>query len=55
MFTDHIYLINIYKPDLTLNNLQCLICHKTKPNQSNERSHDDDKHCQMPCTDYFNF
>ena len=24
----------MYKPDLALNNLQCLACHKTKPNQS---------------------
>ena len=31
MFTNHIYLI--YKPDLALNNLHWLICHKTKPNQ----------------------
>ena len=23
----------MYKEDLTLNNLQCLICHKTQPNQ----------------------
>ena len=27
-----IYLIYMYKEDLVLNNLQCLICHKTKPN-----------------------
>ena len=35
LFTNHIYLIyidmNIYKQDLTLNNLQVLICHKTHP------------------------
>ncbi len=24
----------MFKEDLTLNNLQCLICHKTKPNQT---------------------
>ena len=29
---NHIYLINMYKEDLALNNLQWLICHKTKPN-----------------------
>ena len=23
----------MYKKDLVLNNLRCLICHKTKPNQ----------------------
>ena len=23
----------MFKKDLALNNLQCLICHKTKPNQ----------------------
>ena len=28
-----IYLINMQKQDLQLNNLQWLICHKTKPNQ----------------------
>ena len=27
-----IYSIYMYKADLTLNNLQCLICHKTKLN-----------------------
>ena len=26
-----IYLIYMYKEDFALNNLQCLICHKTKP------------------------
>ena len=34
MFINHIYLINMYKLDLALNNLQWLICHKTKPNQT---------------------
>ena len=29
-----IYLIYMYKEDLALNNLQWLICNKTKPNQS---------------------
>ena len=29
----YIYLIYMYKQDLVLNNLQWLICHKTKPNQ----------------------
>ena len=33
MLTRHIYLIYLYKEDLALNNLQWLICHKTKPNQ----------------------
>ena len=28
-----IYSIYMYKEDLELNNLQCLICHKTQPNQ----------------------
>ena len=27
-----IYLICMYKEDFVLNNLQCLICHKTQPN-----------------------
>ena len=31
MFTNHIYLIYMYKLDLVLNNLQWLICHKIKP------------------------
>ena len=30
MFTNHIYLIYLYKHDLALNNLQVLICHKTQ-------------------------
>ena len=29
---NHIYLIYMYKEDLALNNLQWLICHKTKQN-----------------------
>ena len=29
-----IYVIYRYKKDLALNNLQWLICHKTKPNQT---------------------
>ena len=33
MFTS---LINMCKPDLALNNLQWLICHKTKTNQPKE-------------------
>ena len=28
-----LYIFNMYKEDLTLNNLQWLICHKTQPNQ----------------------
>ena len=30
---NHIYLLYMYKQDLALNNLQWLICHKTKQNQ----------------------
>ena len=30
MFTNHVF--NVYKYYLALNNLQCLICHKTQPN-----------------------
>ena len=26
--------MNVYEPDLALNNLQWMICHKTKPNQT---------------------
>ena len=33
MFTNNIYLIYIYQPDLVLNNQQWLICYKTQPNQ----------------------
>ena len=36
MFTNHIYLIHMNKPDLALNNQQWLICHKTKPNQTKD-------------------
>ena len=32
--SNYIYLIYMYK-DLALNNLQCLICYKTQPNQPN--------------------
>ena len=31
MYLEIIYLIYMYKQDLALNNLQWLICHKTKP------------------------
>ena len=34
LLTNNIYLIYMYKPDLALNNLQWLICHKIKPHQS---------------------
>ena len=33
MCLEIIYLTYMYKDDLALNNLQWLICHKTKPNQ----------------------
>ena len=33
MCLEIIYIICVYKKDWTLNNLQWLICHKTKPNQ----------------------
>ena len=29
-YTNNIYIIYVYKQDLTLNNLQGLICHKTQ-------------------------
>ena len=32
MFTNDIYLIDMNKSNLMLNNLQWLICYKTKPN-----------------------
>ena len=32
-----IYLINMYKKDLTLNDLPCLICHKTQHNQTKQK------------------
>ena len=31
---NHVYLIYMDKVELALNNIQCLICHKTKPNQT---------------------
>ena len=34
MFVNIIYLIDIYKKDLALNNLQWLICYKTKQKQT---------------------
>ena len=34
-FTNYIYLIYMCKPDLVLNNLQWLICHKTKTKPHN--------------------
>ena len=34
MCLEILYLIYMYKRDLVLNNLQGLICHKTKPNQT---------------------
>ena len=34
MCLEIIYLIYMYKKDLALNDLQWLICHKTKPNQN---------------------
>ena len=34
MFTNNIYLIYMNKLNVALNNLQWLICHKTKPNQT---------------------
>ena len=33
MSLEIIYLIYVYKKDLALNNIQWLICHKTKHNQ----------------------
>ena len=30
-----LYLIDMYKEDLALNNQQQFVCHKTKPNQKN--------------------
>ena len=34
VFRNHIFNTYIYKNDITLNNLYCLICHKTQPNQT---------------------
>ena len=34
VFTNHIYLIYMYKLDLAINNLQRLICHKTNHRES---------------------
>ena len=35
VFTNDSHLIYLYKQDLAFTNLQWLICHKTKPNQTN--------------------
>ena len=40
MCLEIIYFIYLYKKDLTLNKLQWLICHKTKPNQTKPDSID---------------
>ena len=50
VFTNHIYLY-MYKEDLVLNNLEGLICYKTKPIQSNLQS----KKNQKCIDDYFGF
>ena len=34
VFTDHIYLIYMYKKDMGSNNQQWLICYKNQPNQT---------------------
>ena len=34
LLSDLFDLIYMYKPDLVLNNLQCLICYETQPNQT---------------------
>ena len=36
MCLEIIYLIYMYKKDLAQNDLQWLICHKTKPNQTSD-------------------
>ena len=36
LFTNDIYLIYMYNQDLTLKDLQGLICHKTQPNQTKQ-------------------
>ena len=41
MFTNNIYLIFGNKPDLALNNLQWLICQKTKQNKTNRLAETD--------------
>ena len=38
MFTNHIYLIYMYKEELALDNLKWFICHKTKPTASSDTS-----------------
>ena len=37
VFTNHMYLIDMQKQDLALNNLQWLMCHTTKQNESNTK------------------
>ena len=34
VYKSYVYLIYSYKEDLVLNNLQWLMCHKTKPNKT---------------------
>ena len=41
MFLQIIYLVYMYKLDLTLNNLKWLICHKTQTNQARGSGHID--------------
>ena len=37
MFTNHVYLISMYKQDLAFNNQPKLIIHQTRPNQTKPR------------------
>ena len=34
MYLEILYLIHMFKKDLALDNQQCFICHKTKPNHT---------------------
>ena len=40
MCLENIYVIYMYKKYLALNNIRCLICHKTKPNQIKSNRHE---------------
>ena len=42
-FRNHIYLIYLYEQDLTINNLQELICHKTHPTNQPKFLYDEQK------------
>ena len=51
VFTNHIYLINMYKEYLVLNNLEWLICYKIQPNQTKPNYFNDLNYCYLSAVD----